>query len=283
MIHCYFGQDDYSIKSNVDELGKEYGGIEYIWEKEQLDNVIDLSAQSSLFGEQPLIIIRELLKSIDQDTLEKLADGEIIIWEGEKLDKRLSVTKWLQKNAEVLEFRPKQRQEVYAWAREQGYTVDYKLLQIMWDRHSSNLWAWHNELHKLAAFLDGSTEITMEAADVVSARTTEDSIFSFVDAFGNRQKILSLSMFDDLLDQEIDPFYLHSMLARQVRLLILASEPKGLAGNPPFVVNKVQSQLKQWEFDQLIQAHSALITMDVSVKNGNSDMIDELAAFLLTS
>lgn len=278
MIYFFYGPDDYSIHQRIKQLGQSYAGVRFLTEEVDLAELRNMQA-ATLFGEEYLIVVRDLVKKLKDDQLQQIA-VPLVVWEGEKIDRRQAIVKWLLKNATAEEHTPKSRQQVYAWAKEQGYTVAYEVLQLLWNRHQANLWAWANELNKLSLF-QGDTVITADAAKAIAAATIEENIFEFVDVFGEKKTLLTFVLLENLLAGDTDPFYLHSMLARQVRLLLLAQEPNGLSGQPPFVVGKLQKQQKQWTTQELVQRHQALIEMDHAVKTGQADMVDELVRFVL--
>lgn len=282
MIYCFYGEDDYSIKTQIKKLAQDFTGIEYVLEKEDVSPNLQSIQQVSLFGTRSLLVFRDLLSHLEPAQLENIPqDVVVIFWEGTTLDKRKAIVKWVHKRAHVQEFRPLARQAVYEWVREQGYEVDYKVQQLLWNRHGANLWAWNNELQKLALFSGENKKIDKKATDVLSGPTVEENIFSFLDAFGERQNLLSLVLVERLLRGNVDPFFLHSMLARQVRLLLLSQETGALQGQPPFIRQKLQQQTKKWSELELRMVHRRLLEADLAVKRGQAELENELLQLLL--
>ncbi len=279
MIYFLYGPDDYSVHQRIKQLSESYAGVRNLTDETQLSELSHIQA-ATLFGEEYMIVVRDLVKKLTVEQLQGIA-ASLVVWEGEKIDRRQAVIKWLLKHATVEEYAPKSRQQIYAWVKEQGYTVAHDVLQLLWNRHQANRWAWSNELNKLSLF-QGDTAITTDAARAIAAATIEENIFEFVDVFGERKTLLSFVLLENLLASDTDPFYLHSMLARQVRLLMLAQEPNGLSGQPPFVIGKLQTQQKYWTSEELAYRHQELVEMDYAAKTGQADIVDELIRFVLT-
>jgi len=194
-------------------------------------------------------------------------------------DKRTSLYKWLIKQS-AEEFLPKEKGQIFAWVKNRGYAVEPSVLQTLWDRHQSNLWFWHQELEKLQAFAGFGNPITQAHTSVLIGKTVEDNVFIFLDEFGSRNP-KAATLYMQLLEYGADEYYVFSMLARQIRLLLLATEPNGLHGQHPFVAKKLQTQVKKWQLAELVGAHTLLLELDEATKTGRADIEDELPAFVL--
>jgi len=277
MVYFLYGPDDYSIRERLRELVKDTA-VRAIKTEEELKELYTQGLQEGLFGEPTSIVIHELLPGLTAEWLEKQTT-DVVVLAGTALDKRTSLYKWLVKQS-AEEFPPKEKGHVFAWAKSQGYTVEPSVLQLLWDRHQSNLWLWHQELEKLQAYAGYGNPITAAHVPVLIGKTVEDNVFVFLDEFGNRSQ-KSGRLYMQLLEYGADEYYMFSMLARQVRLLLLANEPDGLRGQHPFVVKKLQQQVKRWQKEELIQAHALLLEIDQRTKTGRADVEDELPAFVL--
>lgn len=277
MVYFLFGPDTYSIRERVRELidGKT---IRHVTTKEDTDALIVQGLQEGLFGEPPVIIIQELFQTLTVDWLQRQTVDIVILSENSP-DKRTSLYKWLIKQS-AEEFLPKERGHVFTWAKNKGYTIEPSVLQLLWDRHQSNLWFWHQELEKLQAFAGFGNPITQAHTSVLIGKTVEDNVFIFLDEFGNRNP-KAAALYMQLLEYGADEYYVFSMLARQIRLLLLAYEPNGLQGQHPYVAKKLQAQVKKWESSELVNAHTTLLEIDTASKTGFADIEDELPAFVL--
>ena len=119
------------------------------------------------------------------------------------------------------------------------------------------------------------------------------SIFAAVDAILERRPGPSLRAIHQLLQGGAAPAYLLFMLARQVRLLILAKELKaeGVAGNEMggrlgisgYPLRKTLNQEASFTAERLAEIHRQILEADLSLKSTGSDdgmIIDLLVARL---
>ncbi len=138
------------------------------------------------------------------------------------------------------------------------------------------------ELDKLLAYTDRCRPI--EAADVerLTPYYGQSDVFAMVDALGARDGRRALARLQHLLRQE-DPGYAFAMIARQVRLLIMARQALNLGQDPrerlkvhPFVAEKIAAQARNFRLEQLQALHRRLLEIDLAVKTGKADLQTEL-------
>lgn len=279
MFYLLHGADDYSIQERITALTADRERV-YVDDVEDLSLLASHGTQHGLFGEQPILVLRNLLKSISPTWLDDHAEQDIVFVETQKIDKRSATYKKIVQIGIEEEFTQKDKGQLFAWVRTKGLSIEPKVLQLLWDRHGANMWLWHHELEKLSAFAAYDNTITTEHIEIISKKTLEENIFEFVDAFGNRT-MTALAQYARIIESGADQFYLLSMLARQVRLLLLATETDGLTGNHPFVVQKLKQQIQQWNVQELKDVYNHLVQIDYRVKTGEGDIEDELPDFLL--
>lgn len=98
-------------------------------------------------------------------------------------------------------------------------------------------------------------------------------LFSWLENLGVVSKKETLKQFHLILAQE-DPFFVFTMLTRQVRLL-LQYVSDGTIDGPPFVKNKVSKQARAFSMEKLLSLHHELLEIDLKVKS--SDLLDLVA------
>lgn len=134
------------------------------------------------------------------------------------------------------------------------------------------------ELRKLLEYVDYSRPI--EAADVeaLTPFRGQSSIFSLVDAIGQRRMKDAQRLLNGLL-RDIDPGYAFAMIIRQFRLLIQAREALALGTDPAqaipgpgFVRKKVASQARNFNLHDLEAIYGALLDMDLAAKTSLIDI-----------
>ncbi len=183
---------------------------------------------------------------------------------------------------------PKDR-ELEKWiqkrAGEKGGTIALHAVHMLAINIGSNLALLDNELEKLILY-KGAAEITADDVALLSPYLAEASIFDLVDALGNRNEKKAALLLQQKFSDGADPFYLFSMFIRQFRLLIQVKEAAEDGSRPPaisqklkmhsFVAGKLYQQSQQFSLPQLEQIYQHLLTVDVQVKTGRSDMATSL-------
>jgi len=97
-----------------------------------------------------------------------------------------------------------------------------------------------------------------------------NSLFIWLDSLSPKENTKSsqLQLFIKAQEEQ-DEYLCFIMLIRQVRLLLQATNNDKIAG-PSFVINKLQSQAKQFTHDQLLKLHSQLHALDKKMKTSSN-------------
>ena len=145
------------------------------------------------------------------------------------------------------------------------------------------------DLRQLDLILDSlvtyAGEHAISVADVrtiVQASRDEVDVFDLVDAVGTRDRRAALGAFRRLLIDNVSPIYVMVMLARQIRLLLLAQEALNRREDVaaalklhPRVAQKIVQQARAFGSDRCLDAYRRLVETDDGIKTGQ---IEEQAA-----
>jgi DNA polymerase-3 subunit delta len=153
--------------------------------------------------------------------------------------------------------------------------------------------ALRRELEKLALYAGEGGTITIAAVRELVPAADESRIFELVDAIGARNARGAVRAWRNLLRSGEDPHRMLAMVARQVRLLIQASElgrrpPFQLAqtlGVPPRVAAGLAQQAQAWSPGALEGVLGRLVVLDRESKTGGPDVepaLEGLIAELVT-
>ncbi len=188
--------------------------------------------------------------------------------------------------------------ELSSWIRnraaDKGAQIEPRAVSMLADTIGGDLQVIDNELEKLTLFCRGRAITHEEVQDLV-AYAKEANIFAAVDAVVEGRPEAAVRLVHRLIDSGSPPAYLLTMLARQVRLLILAKELRAerrsqsrigerlrLSGFP---LRKTLEQEAMFTAEALSEIYHRLVETDVSVKTGVFDertaldvLIVELAA-----
>jgi DNA polymerase-3 subunit delta len=190
----------------------------------------------------------------------------------------------------VKRFDRPQGHELVNWVRqratEKGGRFSPRAAHLLAANAGNDLQVLENEVEKLVLYK--GTEGEVEEADVqlLSPYAAEASIFELVDALGGRDARRAALLFQQKLNEGVDPFYLFTMFVRQFRLLIQVKE-LAEAGRQapaiaaelrlhPFVANKLLQQSQGFSLPQLEQIYRHLLQIDVGSKTGQADLLTAL-------
>lgn len=172
-----------------------------------------------------------------------------------------------------------------------GASIAPEAVRALMERVGADLWQLNGELGKLAG-LAGTNPITaVMVRDLVRA-SFEGQIFELIDSISKREPREALRLLEQERQAGSDDFYLLSMLARQVRLLLGAralldenprasgAEAAAALGAHAFVAGKVLAQARSFTMEDLRRTHALLYAYDAGLKSGKIGA--ELAVDLVT-
>ena len=259
--------------------------------------VILEGALDTLRGKEDAAWLAETLKQLPQNTRlalvipdsRRYSKGE---WFWEKVGKGHWLRAGLADSGKKVEWveklLPKQA-EMAGWimaeARKQGGgdkdRFDGRAAAELANLVGNNLFQARQEIAKALSYVGPDGSVTREDVRLLCSQSREEDIFEMVDMVGARNAQKALSLLERLL-QDLPAQYIFSMLARQVRLLIMAREvldergdDKELAARTrlhTFVAGKVMTQCRHFSMGELEALYRRLDRMDEDAKTGNATL-----------
>lgn len=107
------------------------------------------------------------------------------------------------------------------------------------------------------------------------------SVFAFLDCLKPGQKKSNIEKYRKVTET-VDEFFLFSMLARQIRLLILAKE-KALEGMVPWQKAKLYKQANEFELEELLSFYKKMLNLDYRQKTSQTPFSFKASLELLIS
>jgi len=173
---------------------------------------------------------------------------------------------------------------VAQWVRDravsQGIQIEPAAVEALASTLGGDLRVVASELYKLSVYR-GDEAVRREDVEELVSYAREANIFSAVDAMVEGRLDAAITMVHQLLRLGRTPGYILAMVARQVRLLILAKELKarkvppaehgrrlGLAGYP---LRKTMGQEKAFTARRLEEVHRKLLEADLQIKTTGAD------------
>ncbi len=190
----------------------------------------------------------------------------------------------LRPHAEVREFRLPTIRDMPGWVRQRadrmGAAIEPSAISALVDAIGNDTRLVDMELQKLALYRSGSV-IQRQDVEAMVSYVREANIFAAVDAALEGRAGIALRMAHQLLEAGRPPTYVITMLARQVRFLILAKDLKergfaqdeigrriSISGYP---LTKTMQQEGRFTTDRLTEIHRRLLEADLSIKTGAAD------------
>lgn len=133
------------------------------------------------------------------------------------------------------------------------------------------------EVEKMVSYAAGQP-LSQADLELLVRNDAETNIFDFVDAIGLQNLNQAWALLADLLAEGSEPVYLISMIARQLRLLLIAryaldeglsqQQAAGQLGVHPFPAGKCVQQARSWTAPKLQAAMLACLQADENIKTG---------------
>ncbi len=150
--------------------------------------------------------------------------------------------------------------------------------------------ALDREVEKLTLLVT-DRQITSDDVRELVALPTDARIFDLIDALGNRNARRAIRAWRQLMVAGEDPYRIVSMVGRQVRLLVIASDGSTegrstqalsvMLGLPPRVAAGVAAQTRNWNAARLDRLLRRLVELDRESKTGGPDAERALQTLLL--
>jgi DNA polymerase III subunit delta len=275
--------------------------------KLEMGNILQSVCSFPFLGTKRMVIVRDLIantktpevKDWEQGLVRAPESTIVILWETlepKALEKK-PLFKALSEHSEVHLYPLPELigRELDDWVVKRigghGGKIEQRALRTLVERVGADLWQMNAEIEKLVSYANGS-EISVETVEGLVQASFEGQIFALVDAVSKKQTKEALRLLSEERWSGANDFYLLSMLARQVRLLIGARycldknsgiSKQGLAeelGVHPFVASKMLVQARAFSFEQLKEVHDLVFKFDGMMKTGRigADLAVDLIA-----
>jgi DNA polymerase-3 subunit delta len=217
--------------------------------------------------------IAECFNHIPDTTLLILTDGEI--------NEKNPLLQEISEKAQVKKFPLLKRKELVEWIQKRttqtGGHISTAAAESLAKLVGSDLWTMSNEIDKLTAYAAGRVIDEGHVKALVS-RAQETSVFTMVDAILEGKVGFAEELLQQLLQKGAVSTYLLAMLARQIRLDILAREMVNARktksdiqlklGLADFALQKTLEQAQNYTMEQLQRFYEKLLEADISIKTG---------------
>lgn len=296
MIYLFFGEDKYSLKARVNALLDAHRGnagdinISVLEDQIGFGKFRNEAEALPFLSDRRLLVVKNALKSKDKALAENLVKWlpsapettDIIFTEEDSPDQRTALYKNIVKTGKIEVFAELKPAEVVAWIKkvttDRGAQIDPDAASLLQLYCGSDLFRISTELDKLRSYDQHITKINVDK--LVDAGFF-NSIFELMDALSEKRAKRALGILNKSLDSGENEIYLLTMLARQVRNLLIIKdlsehrlsegEIVGKTHLHPFVVKKSLQQSRNFTSNELLALHGKLIDLDIAFKSTSMD------------
>lgn len=305
MIIFLHGQDSYSLIQYVNQLiaryEKKYPGSfnfhRFDFEEDDYDGIQNAIKGISFFKEVKFLLIKNPLlkpaqteKLLKEDALAKQKDAVFLFYQtgsAEDLKKRNEkIFTLLFNSGEIKEFKPPTPQKALKFAsdylKENRISIEKIALARLIKEAGSDFWRLKNELDKITAFAKQNkiTNLKEEELSKLINFKIDQNIFSITDSiFSNQSRALLL--LEDYFSSGGDPLYLVSMIAFQLKNMLIVRElmDKNMqysqilkkTGMHPFLFKKTCEAVKKYSLNDLKKFFQKVVDFEMALKTGQAE------------
>ncbi|MCH8310637.1 MAG: DNA polymerase III subunit delta [Chloroflexi bacterium] len=324
MIYLIYGEDDVSVEEAVAAMKANAGPDELrdvnvtVLESSNLtpEEVASAAFTIPFMADRRLVIVRGLLSRFERGRssrsngrgqgqrnvvapwvelagqLDDLPPTTDLVFMDGPLSGSNSLLTKLKPLGKVKVFSLPRDSEIGSWishrAAKHGMDIEPRAVAALADSVGRQPRILDAELRKLALYRDGQT-VRQEDVERMVAYVREGNIFQAVDAVVEGRTGDALRMARQITDAGQSASYVIIMIARQIRLLLLAKDMRTHRAPPneigkrlqlqPFAVNRALRQEGKLSLERLTQMHRKLVEADLATKTTSMD--EQLALELL--
>lgn len=293
MILFFYGPNTFASRRKLQQMvaayikktGSNYGLERIDGPSAKLEDLMGALAAVPFLASSRLVIIEDLSKNktvapaVDK-LLPRVPDSTVVVFYESAVDQRTSFFKYLTKHAQVAKFDGLTPPQLRAWVQQEvkklGATIERPAVERLLEMVGDDQWRLEQEIAKLANY---ESKITPESVDTLVAASQHQTIFELVEAIVAGKTNQAMTIFHNLLGEQVSEVYMLSMIGWQLRNLLLAkaagrispAELAKQAGMSPFVAGKVLSRQADYSEEALKQAFLAVVETDFAIKTGGGE------------
>jgi len=271
LLYLFFGQDDFSLRAELEKLKGELGSREELVANTtlldarqlSLNNLINTCNAAPFLGQKRLVIVEGLLGRFEPrkggdkarpakseseswhpfaDYIYQLPTTTVLVLVDGKVGSDNPLLKKLAPKAIVKAFPPLWGAGLVRWissrVAQQGGSISPQAAKLLAEFAGENLGVLANEIEKLLLYTSGRC-IERNDVERVTSYAREANVFALVDAISERCAPKSRQQLHQLLARGVAPSFLLVMLTRQFRLIMQAKELSDLRLSTPQIQERL--------------------------------------------
>jgi DNA polymerase III subunit delta len=298
-IYYLAGEDSFSIDKClklIEEKAKpfltsEFDKEVFYGDDKSLSEILDAASAFPFGSEKKLLIFREFEKVKDKKNLTSYAASPseftilVLIHEGTISNGDSEPYKTLLKAGYIFEAKELKGAQLSSWlisyAEENGKILTRENAQLLVDISGEDRNLLEAQMEKIFTFLADKKEIDIEAIRNLSTALKEYTIFDLQNAIGKKNKSAAVKVANNLLEKGAEPTFIIFMLTKYFTALSRIRELQSkkipdqtaarIVGTHPYYYKDYLNARKIYSDKNLLNAASALLKADLSVKTTSAD------------
>lgn len=287
-VYLLLGDDEERKARGVEKLRKDRTAEAYDASSTGPESVVAACNSFSLFGEGPLVILRNLdawnaaQKAVIVEYLQNPSPESDLVLIGKKLGSRERLLSAVKKTGDVHTFEQPTGKALIRWivghAKKLGLDLPEEVAEDLAARCSGDKMRLLKETEKLALYV-GDDTATHDDVAALCPPDVQANIFAFVDSLAAGEQDRALGLLEDLLGTGEPPLRLTFMIRRQFQLVARASalleagtprkEVVSILRVPPFVARKLEEQGRELDEENLERALALIGNLESGLKGGS--------------
>jgi DNA polymerase-3 subunit delta len=276
------------LDATVPEEARDFNLQTFHARESSAEQILDNALTLPVFSERRAVVVRGIDK-FKAEELEALlpyvkdpVPETCLIFIAEKIDRRKKFFQTFQKKGELVEFKALYDNQIPAFVKEQVVAAGFRLTEdasAEFSRRSgTNLQEIVGELEKLFQYVGDTQVIDVDDIRAIVSDTRVDTVFDMTNAIGQRKSGEAISLLRRLLDDNIAPVMILSMMTRHFRQLWMASELLGdgagradiskRLGINPYFVDGIMAQSRLFARPGYRVAFERFLATDLALKSG---------------
>ena len=308
MIYFVYGEEEFLIDNYIEnEIRKKKIDLvnTFNYPSRSIKEIVEDASYVDLFSSKKAIIVSnaDFLSGKDDDIdylIKYINDPNentylFIKYNSSKLDERKKIISLLKEKATVKNFPLYKSNEIFKfikdYLKDNGLTIDTKLISEITDRVGSDMYLIKNELDKLILYKDTDKEVSKDDINNVISISLENDIFKLINEITNKNLEKLLSYYNDLVMMGNHPSMILTMIANQFRLIyqvkILSREMfdefkiASFLGVHPYQVKLALGKCTSFSEDELLSIIHELALLDEDIKLGKIELNNSLETFFV--
>jgi DNA polymerase-3 subunit delta len=298
-VYYFFGEDSYNLSFTLHSLEEAFHPLllsefdkETIYSEDRsINDILGLATSFPFSSERKLIIVKEAEKIKDKKPLKDFAASPpeftvlAFFHNGAITNVSSEPFKTLDANGFLFEAKELKGKNLIDWliglAEEKGKKFSEENAQVMIDIVGESRNMLEDQLEKICIFLNEKKEISLESIQQVSSELKRFNIFDLQNAIGFKDKLKSITVTNNLLDNGAEPTFIITMLTRYFTGLAKITELQTkntpvqeaarIVGTHHFYYPNYVKARKLFSDEKLVEVFRALLKADISVKTTTSD------------